>query len=96
MTDLYKKVNNRYQKIGVEFTGFPANGYWVVLDGTQTLLAPIEHPRPIEANRFLQYREQLLQDALINNTEISLYQLITRMLLKLEELNNESLSRFNG
>ncbi len=33
-----KKPNGRYEAIGWEWTGFPADGIWLVQDGTQNCL----------------------------------------------------------
>jgi hypothetical protein len=89
MTQIYKKLSNgRYEPVGYEFTGFPANGYWVVTDGRNNLIAPLEHPRPINYLRFAQYQEDLVKSLPINRPN-SLVGLIEHILLKLEELNYE-------
>jgi len=36
--EIYKKVGDEYINIGYEFSGFPANGIWLVKDGTQNLI----------------------------------------------------------
>ena len=47
MSDLYrKKDNGRYEKVGHEFTGFPANGIWVVEDGKQSCIRQFKEPVP--------------------------------------------------
>ena len=38
MSEVYKKVGGRYKSIGHEFIGFPANGIWLVQDGSQNCL----------------------------------------------------------
>lgn len=53
--DLYRKVGRRYVRVGLDFTGFPANGYWKVVDGRESLLLPLAHPKPLEALRYLKY-----------------------------------------
>lgn len=36
--EVYEKVGKRYKKIGYQFTGFPADGVWLVSDGRQSLI----------------------------------------------------------
>lgn len=38
---IYEKVGKRYHEIGEDFTGFPANGIWIVRDGSQNCIALI-------------------------------------------------------
>jgi len=38
---IYKKVGKRYKEIGIEFTGFPVDGIWLVADGTQNCILKI-------------------------------------------------------
>ena len=38
MEKVYKYTNGRYEELGFEWTGWPANGIWNVLDGSQSLL----------------------------------------------------------
>lgn len=33
--EFYKKVGRKYELVGYEFTGFPANGIWLVQDGSR-------------------------------------------------------------
>ena len=39
--EIYKKENNEFIPIGMEFTGFPSNGLWLVEDGKQNCLIPM-------------------------------------------------------
>jgi hypothetical protein len=57
---LYRKTGRRYQPVGMEFTGFPANGYWLVADGSQSLLVPAAAPRPLEKLAYQQYRDRII------------------------------------
>ena len=34
--DLYKKSGKRYYRIGTQWWGFPSNGIWLVLDGSES------------------------------------------------------------
>ena len=89
MTQIYKKKSNgKYEPVGHEFTGFPTNGYWVVTDGRNNLIAPLEHPRPINYLRFAQYQKDIV-DTLVFEGPKSLVDLVGDVLLKLEELNYE-------
>lgn len=36
--EVYEKIGKRYKKLGYQFTGFPANGVWLVADGRQSLI----------------------------------------------------------
>jgi len=85
MNKLYKKVGRKYEPVGVEFTGWPHAGYWVVLDGRYSLLAPIEHPRPLELCRIMQYRESIVSNFDWNKPR-SHFELVTDLLTTLEEL----------
>jgi hypothetical protein len=35
--EVYRKVGRKYQKIGREWTGFPADGIWLVQDGMHSM-----------------------------------------------------------
>ena len=85
MKELYEKKGRKYIKVGVEFNGFPHNGYWIVLDGRRSLIAPIEHPRPIELCRIMQYRESIVSNFDWNKPR-SHFELVTDLLTTLEEL----------
>ena len=93
MKELYEKKGRKYIKVGVEFNGFPHNGYWIVLDGRRSLIAPIEHPRPIELCRFMQYREDILNKLEIKSR--SPYEMVNDVLILLEECVNNSNSDQN-
>jgi hypothetical protein len=58
---LYRKQGRRYYPVGVDFRGFPANGYWQVVDGRQSLIVPAEHPRPLELMRYTQHEAEIMQ-----------------------------------
>jgi len=42
MEELYVKEGRRYKKIGTRWEGFPADGIWLVWDGTQNCLVKLE------------------------------------------------------
>ena len=42
MEELYIKEGRRYKKIGTRWEGFPADGVWLVWDGTQNCLIKLE------------------------------------------------------
>lgn len=45
---VYIKVGRRYKELGYQWTGFPANGVWIVHDGSQSLISYIgDVPDPI-------------------------------------------------
>ena len=88
MTDLYKKEGRKYIKVGCDFEGWPGNGYWVVLDGRNSLIAPIEHPRPIELCRLMQYRDQIMDK--MEYKPRSMYETVTEVLSLLEEITSNS------
>lgn len=58
--DLYEKVGRRYRRVGHEFEGFPANGYWQVKDGRESLIVPVDHPRPLELLRYAQHQNEIM------------------------------------
>lgn len=48
---LYRKLENgKFEPVGYEFAGFPANGIWVVEDGRRSCIYPfkgaVEQPTP--------------------------------------------------
>lgn len=51
---MYRKVNDEFEEVGYEFTGFPSNGLWLVEDGKQNCLIPMgdipKFPDPILTN----------------------------------------------
>ena len=56
MEEVYKKKpNGRYERLGYSWTGFPADGIWLVQDGrhNQRLIIGLNEAVPIHA---LQYR----------------------------------------
>ena len=60
-TVLYKRVGRKYQRVGLEFTGFPANGVWLVKDGHNSLIVPLEYPHPIERAQLGIHREAVVE-----------------------------------
>jgi tRNA 2-selenouridine synthase SelU len=91
---LYRKnERGRYEEIGDEWRGFPANGWWVVADGRQNLVVPIDSPRPLEKLRFQQYRNELVDRLEQQQTARSLTQFVEDVLDLLEELVSEDMSR---
>lgn len=47
---IYRKVGRRYVKIGIEFSGFPANGVWLVEDGRMSRIMKVgdlQDPMPL-------------------------------------------------
>ena len=47
MADLYRKnEDGEFEMVGVEFTGFPANGIWVVEDGCNQCIYQFKEPVP--------------------------------------------------
>lgn len=42
MKEFYIKEGRKYRPAGHEFKGFPANGFWVVLDGTSNCIYHID------------------------------------------------------
>lgn len=92
MSDVYvKKENGRYEKIGQQFDGFPADGWWVVADGRKSLVVPIEEPRPLEKLSYLQYRNEIV-DRLLKDQKTyncSFNDLVGHVLSELEELVSE-------
>jgi hypothetical protein len=60
----YKNEDGSYEKAGVEFSGFPANGLWLVIDGSQSLIEyKGEIPKPFtykDWSRFVMNREECM------------------------------------
>jgi hypothetical protein len=49
---IYRKVGRRYQPVGIEWCGWPANGVWLVADGRQSLImrvGDLPDPMPLAA-----------------------------------------------
>lgn len=47
MSDLYRKNDDgEFELVGMEFTGFPANGVWVVEDGRRQCIYQFKEPVP--------------------------------------------------
>lgn len=65
--EFYQKVDGEFQKVGYEFTGFPSNGIWLVKDGKQNCILPVEGisemPNPTLVS-YLQFKEEL-QDHIV-------------------------------
>ena len=63
MVDLYTKNDKgEFELVGVEFTGFPSNGVWIVEDGKQNCIYPFENtpekPTPSLVS-YMQYQDEL-------------------------------------
>ncbi len=62
MQKFYTKIGKKYVEVGYEFTGFPSNGTWLVKDGKQNCIIPVEGipemPSPSLVS-YLQFREEL-------------------------------------
>ncbi len=45
MTELYRKIGRKYVQVGVEFSGMPADGVWLITRGgaSRILIIPEEH-----------------------------------------------------
>lgn len=41
MREFYEKVGKRYKKVGIEFSGFPCDGVWLVEDGRNSLIMKV-------------------------------------------------------
>jgi len=41
MQKLYKETVDGFEPVGMEFTGFPSNGLWLVEDGKQNCIIPM-------------------------------------------------------
>lgn len=86
-----KMASGRYREIGERFDGFPADGWWIVADGKQNLVVPIDEPRPLEKLKYLQYRDKIV-DRLLNNQKAynrSFNDLVGSVLSELEEIVRE-------
>jgi len=63
MTELYKQVDGKFVSVGMEFTGFPVNGIWVVEDGHRNCIYQFKEPVPeMPSPALLSY--MILQDEL--------------------------------
>ena len=86
-----KTPNGRYEEIGEQFEGFQADGWWIVADGKQNLVVPIDEPRPLEKLKFLQYQKEIVY-RLVGNQKAyatSVYELVGNVLRELEEIVRE-------
>jgi hypothetical protein len=77
MGRVYKKVGKRYVEIGMEFTGFPADGIWLVQDGRHSMTCLIGQKErvPVFALNYRQYVNDLcdLSQAVKKEKPMSLY-----------------------
>lgn len=64
MRKLFFQVGNDFVEAGYEFTGFPSNGVWLVKDGSQNCIIPIEGipemPTPTLVS-YMQYSGELMK-----------------------------------
>ena len=83
-----KKSNGRYQKYAEQWEGFPADGWWIVADGKQNLVVPIDEPRPLEKLKYLQYHREVVYRLIRNEKAYatSVYELVGNVLSELEEI----------
>lgn len=84
-----KNEKGRYQEYADQWEGFPADGWWVVADGRQNLVVPIDAPRPLEKLRYRQYRNQIVDRLPWGGTARSLNELVNDVLDLLEEIVSE-------
>ncbi len=61
--DIYKKVGGRYKKMGMEFTGFPCNGFWIVKDGSSNCILQLDSEimRPVKKLDHLRHVDEILK-----------------------------------
>ena len=99
---LYKKVGRSYKPVGIEFTGFPANGVWFVFDGKNSLIVPLDHPNPIERVKLGIHREKIVE--VLNNKfnkqkgnpyGYSIYNLVDLVMDSIIELNEEEIKKYH-
>lgn len=88
-----KKENGRYEKLGEQWEGFPADGWWFVGDGRQNLVVPIEEPRPLKKLQYLQFRNEIV-DRLVKSNKTynaSFQDLVGMVLSELEDITANKL-----
>ena len=58
----YKKVGKRYEEVGMEFTGFPANGVWLVKDGSHNCIMKMDDigKKPIPYIDMMKHRKDIM------------------------------------
>ena len=59
---LYKKVGRRYKPVGIEFSGFPADGIWFVMDGRRSCMIRMDEigkDLPLTAVTFREKKDDL-------------------------------------
>ena len=60
----YEKIGRKYQEVGYEFSGWPANGIWVVEDGKRNCIYQFgdvpEKPTPSLAS-YMQFQDELMK-----------------------------------
>jgi len=71
-----KKKNGRYEELGTEFKGFPADGLWFVWDGRENCIVQLENlkgksiedemPEMIRVNKIIE--DALLTQVVLNKT----------------------------
>jgi hypothetical protein len=60
MSEIYRKVGRRYHPVGREWLGWPADGWWLVRDGSQSLIEPLDSPNPLPRIQMKQYFDDVL------------------------------------
>jgi hypothetical protein len=60
MSEIYRKVGRRYHPVGHEWQGWPADGWWLVRDGSQSLIEPLDSPNPLPRIQAKQYRDDVV------------------------------------
>ena len=65
MSKLYEKIGRRYKEIGEEFKGFPADGIWLVKDGTQNCIIRLDDvcDVPYDSLLYLKLANEFLSDS---------------------------------
>jgi len=60
--EVYVKVGRRYKKLGWEFTGFPADGVWLVHDGHNSLIMKVgDLPDPMPLAQLQRHKDTALK-----------------------------------
>ena len=99
--DIYTKEGRKYRKLGIEFTGFPANGVWLVEDGLQSLImkigdlleplpyASIMKYRDKAATAYVKYREEKLKTGFYPSARDAVEFIIKTIFKEIEKEKNK-------
>ena len=64
MREFYEKVDGELRSVGYEFAGFPANGVWLVKDGSQNCIMRMDEigKKPIPFIDVMKHKSDIMDE----------------------------------